>query len=714
MKSKLLRIICLAVISAVIAVVPGSSQDVAKLKFPDLNEVNIPDVEKVTLDNGLRLYLLKDKSLPIFRVSTRINCGGYLEPADKIGLTSICGTVLRTGGTSKWTGDEIDELLEGVGGSVETSIGLTSASASVNVLSEYTEMGLEVLSQILRHPVFDEDKIDLAMVQQRSSISRRNDDPQQITFREYRKLIYGPESVYARHTEYETLNAIEKSDLVEFHGKYYKPQNVQMAIWGDFDRNQLMSLINTYFGDWKREGDPVPPLPEVDYKFESGVYYVNKPEVNQTNIVIGHIGGRTTDEDYAARIVMNNVLGGGFGSRMFRNVRSKEGLAYATFGVYTSNIRYPGVFYNYASTKSETTVKAIKEVIKQIKSMHTDLPDEEEMKAGKDGYLNSFVFNFDTKSEVVNRLMHYDFNGLPDDYLFQEKDKIEKVTPEDVMAASIKNLRTDALRILVVGKGEDFEMPLDQAGFGDVITIDVTIPSGEEKKELVIDDETLARGAELFASAVKASGGVEAYKNVNSVSVKGTFTISAPQGDFPIPIESVEILPDKHRSTMTVMGRTMYEIRNGINGWKSDQAGQLVAQTEEDIMKNDKEILRNTIILFKQAANPSFKTVHAGSGTEGGQSVEYVAILGEDGETLCTFGIDAQNGKVISKSYWGESAMGEGTIVELFSEYSTVQGIQFPMAVVTNLNGQKVTSLALSECDINAEIPASTFEKPVE
>ena len=169
----------------------GLAQDVDKLKYPELNKLEVPQVEKITLDNGLRIYLLPDKSLPVFESSARINCGGYLEPLDKIGLASICGAVLRTGGTSKWTGDEIDEALEAIGGSVETFISATSGGANVNVLSDYTDLGLEVLAEVLRRPVFDQDKIDLAKVQERSGISRRNDDPMQIALREYRKVIYG-------------------------------------------------------------------------------------------------------------------------------------------------------------------------------------------------------------------------------------------------------------------------------------------------------------------------------------------------------------------------------------------------------------------------------------------------------------------------------------------------------------------------------------------
>ncbi|MDF1544740.1 MAG: pitrilysin family protein [bacterium] len=701
------------ILAAMILTVTVSAQDVSKLKYPDLNKLEIPEVEKITLDNGIRLYLLEDKSLPVFRVSSRINCGDHLEPLDKVGLASICGTVMRTGGTSKWTGDEIDEMLEAIGGSVETSISTLSANARVNVLSDQAELGLEVLSQILRTPVFDEDKIELAKVQERSVISRRNDDPQGIAFREYVKLIYGSESPYARHPEYATINAVERQDLIDFHGSYFKPQNVQMAIWGDFDREELLKLMNTYFGDWKMEGDPVPAPPTVDYKFESGVYYINKPDVNQSNIVLGHVGGLTTDPDYAERIVMNNILGGGFGSRLFNQVRSKEGLAYAVFGVYTSNISYPGVFYNFVSTKSETSVKAIREIIKQIKSMQVDIPTEDEMRIGKDGYLNSFVFNFDTKAEVVNRLMNYDFYGLPDDFLSQEKERVEQVTPEGVLEASKKNLRPDALKILVVGKGEDFEMPLDQAGLGAVTSIDIAIPSGEEKKELAVTEENLAKGAEILGNGITAAGGLDNFKKISSISMKGTLTLTMPQGEIPLQIEEQKVLPDKTRTVINAFGQTMYDISDGTTGWKTNQmTGEVVAKTEEELVEASKEERRNLIKLFQNSDSPDFKAVFAGVGTEGGISVNQVAIIDEAGETICTISFNAQTSELISMSYWGETPMGEGSLVQVYGNFTETAGVKIPLSLTTNMDGKKVMNLSISQYDINAEIPATAFEKP--
>lgn len=696
-----------------LAALSVNAQDVDKLKFPKLNKLEVPEVERVTLDNGIRLYLLEDKSLPLFDVSVRVNCGSHLEPEDKIGLASICGAVMRTGGTAKWTGDEIDELLEGVGASVETSIGTLSGRARVNVLTEYTDLGLEVLSEVLRRPAFDEDKIELAKVQERSSIARRNDDPQQICFREYRKTIYGANSPYARHSEYATINAITQDDLIAFHKAYLHPQNIQMAIWGDFDKETLLSKIDEYFGAWKTAGGTVPKPPEVDYNFETKVYYIEKTDVNQSNIVMGHIGGFVTDEDYADRIVMNNILGGSFGSRLFNSVRSREGLAYAVFGVYTANIAYPGVFYSFASTKSETTVKTIQEMIKEIERMQTDPPNEDEMRMGKDGYLNSFVFKFDTKSEVVTRLMTYDFYGLPEDFVFQEKENVEKVAPDDVTAAAKKNLHPDALQILVVGKGEDFNVPLEHLGLGKVDTIDITIPSGEEEKALAVTPENLNKGRGILQKAVEVHGGLENFKKINSVSRKGTILFSMGGQEIPISVESIEVFPDKSKSVMSIMGQKVVQIRNGNTGWKTDQMTmQLTAMTKEDIADAEKDWTRSTIHIFQALDDPYYQAVYDGTGKINGTPVEFVALVDKNGEPICRLAFNTQTFELVGKSYYEETPLGAGTVEELVSNFADIEGVKLPMATVRNLNEQKLSQSDIAEFIVNGEIPPDAFEKP--
>jgi len=475
MKTQLISISILF-LAAAVAVSASEPVDVSRLQYPKLNTLEVPEVTRATLDNGLRLYLVEDHELPIFRMSVDIHCGAYLEPAEKVGLVSLMGEVLRTGGTSRWTGDELDELLEGIGGSVETYGGTTTCGAAIRVLSEHTDLGLEVLAEILRRPLFSDDKIELARVGERSAIARRNDEPRRIGNREFAKLIYGAESPYARHPEYITIEAITREDLVGFHQTYVRPENVQMAVWGDFTETVALEKIKQFFGDWERGTVPVPPPPQVEYTYEQKVYFVEKPDVNQSQVLIGHIGGLMTDPDYADRIVMNTIMGGGFGSRMVDAVRSREGLAYTTRSVYGSDLDYPGTFYNYAATKSQSTGKATQEMIKVIKSMQTEPPTEVELTQGKDSYLNSYVFQFDTRAEVVNRIMEYDYYDMPDDFLQQVKSRVENVTADDVVAAAQKYLHPDALKLLVVGKSEDLDIPLDSLGLGPMEAIDVTIP----------------------------------------------------------------------------------------------------------------------------------------------------------------------------------------------------------------------------------------------
>ncbi|MHC5074433.1 MAG: M16 family metallopeptidase, partial [Planctomycetota bacterium] len=183
----------------------GSNEKIehySQIKFPPLGDIVVPEVQRVTLPNGMLLFLLEDHELPLIRMAARIRTGSIYEPEDKIGLASITGTVMRTGGTTSKTGDEIDELLEQIAASVETGIGLSTGSASMSVLKEDFDTCLSILADVLMNPAFRQDKIELAKIRHRSNIARRNDTPGAIVSREYYKLIYGPKSAYARHTEY--------------------------------------------------------------------------------------------------------------------------------------------------------------------------------------------------------------------------------------------------------------------------------------------------------------------------------------------------------------------------------------------------------------------------------------------------------------------------------------------------------------------------------
>ena len=483
------------------------------LVYPPLRELVVPPVERVDLPNGLALYLLEDRSLPKIEGLMLVRTGSRLEPKEKVGLASILGQVLRTGGSASRSGEEVDRQLENAGASVETQIGVSAGSASVFALREDLPLVLEILAELVRNPALPEDKIELAKVQERTGIARRNDDVGEIAGREFAKLLYGAESPYARVPEYSTIEAITREDLAAFHRDYFQPNRILLGLWGDFDSTEVRTLVERYFGSWAKGEAPPDPIPPVDAKRGRAIAFVEKDDVNQTQIRIGHLGGRIDDPDYFALSVMTEILGGGFSSRLFQTIRTQRGLAYRASARWGAAYDYPGSFVAASSTKSESTVETIRGIVEEIERISREPVTEEELRLAKDGILNSFVFNFDGKGEIVGRLMTYDYYGYPRDFLSTYQKSVERVTVEDVRRAAAKHVHPEGLIVLAVGRDDDFDAPLST--LGEVRAIDVTIPPPPGAEAAPPGAGNAALGGELLHLIVGplAADGFEASDN---------------------------------------------------------------------------------------------------------------------------------------------------------------------------------------------------------
>lgn len=686
-----------------------AGKSIDKIKYPPLHDLVLPQIEKIEMSNGMTLYLLEDHELPVVNASVRLAAGGYLEPVDKIGLAEMVGTVMRTGGTEKMTGDEIDELLESIGATVETYVDNASGGAYMNILSDKVDTGLEVLAAILRTPRFDQEKIDIAKSSERTNIASRNDEPFTVCIREFKKLLYGADSPFARHTEYATIASISRDDMFSFHKQNITPENVMMAVWGDFNKAEMVEKINKYFGDWAKGSGKTPPLPEVKYDFSSSVNYIEKKDLTQSSILLGHIGGLTADPDYFALTIANMVLGGdGNGGRMFNEVRSRKGLAYSTTGQFTSNISYPGIFYNYVITKLESTGEAIKAVRHEIERMQTEPPTAEELKIAKDTYLNSFVFQFDSKNEIINRMMTYDYYGFPQDFLQTAKTKIEQLTANDILDVAKRRFKPDQMHLVVVGNQANFDEPL--SNFGEVNEIDITIPSGEVEEEIAINEETLARGKELLTKALTKCGGIDNFKRIKSFSSKSTFTLVLPQGEIALETSSIAVLPDKSKDIMTTPMGEIISCRNGETGWVQ-QAGQIMDQPADQIADAKEEEFRNSIMMFQNSAD--LQVVFVKSSEFKGTPVEIVKVISPDGQKSFKLALDAKSFMPLAQMYFGETMMGPANLINTVSDYKEVNGVKIPHNIfIETDDGTKIGEVAIKSFKINPAIDESEFNKP--
>ncbi|TVR07686.1 MAG: insulinase family protein [Phormidium sp. GEM2.Bin31] len=459
--------------------VAATPRHYSELEFPPLPEIQLPEYEQFQLDNGLKVYLIEDHTLPLVSGVGLIKTGSRVEPADKVGLASLTGALMRAGGTVNYPPERLNRELEQKAASVEASIGTSNGTLRFDALSSDLDSVFSLFVEVLREPAFDPQQLALLKNQARGNIARRNDEPGSIANREFQKLIYGEQSPYARTMEYETLDAIEREDLQEFYQDSVQPDRLILGLVGDFDSGQMKRRIEETLGDWQATASSLADpstLSEISQAETGGVFMVDRPELTQSYVELGHLGGVRNDPDYPVLGVMNNVLSG-FGGRLFNEVRSRQGLAYSVYGFWGAQYDYPGVFRAGGQTRSEATVPFIQAVRQELDRLRREPITPEELQFAQDSTLNSFVFNFASRAQTLSRLLTYDYYDYPTDFLFRYQDAVIETTVEDVLRVAQTYLNPEQLVTLVVGNRDAIDPPLDAIAPQEQVTfIDVTIP----------------------------------------------------------------------------------------------------------------------------------------------------------------------------------------------------------------------------------------------
>jgi zinc protease len=439
---------------------------------PPLPQFKPQEPTRIQLPNGMVIFLQEDHELPIIDGTARIRGGSRETPASKAGMMSIYSETWRTGGTTTKTGDQLDDFLEARAAKVETGGGVDSTSISLSALKGDFDSVVDAFIDVLRNPAFREDKVELAKQQIATSISRRNDEIDSISGRESTKLGYGADNPYARIPEYWTVASVTRQDLIDWHKKTVQPNNIILGLVGDFDSKAVEAKLRNAFESWPK-GPALEPA-KIEFKDpRPGIYFVEKEDVNQSAIDLVALGTRRDNPDYYAIRVMNELFGGGFSSRLFTDIRSKQGLAYSVGGGIGTGFDHPGLFRLAMGTKSGTTAKAIDSLRNEISELIKNPGTPEEVQKAKDNILNSFIFEFDSREKILGERMAYEFYGYPADYLERFRAGIEKVTPADVARVVKKYVDGRQFAVLVVGKSADFDRALTT--FGEVHPIDITI-----------------------------------------------------------------------------------------------------------------------------------------------------------------------------------------------------------------------------------------------
>ncbi len=693
---------------AAVLLMPGSSQAKKpweKIKIPQLHQIRMPDYQRVELDNGMVLYLAEDHELPLVDLSATIDVGSIYEPADKTGLASMTGTVMRSGGTATHSGDEIDEMVESRGMSVETWIGKTDGGARISALKDDMQLGLDLLADILRNPVFPEDKIKLAKEQQKAAISRRNDDPMSIARREAMVAVFGKDHPLARYPEYGTIAAVTRQDMIDFHDTWFHPDRMYLVVTGDFQTQDMIDRIRSAFSGWTKATVPLPEDPEIP-DLPRTVNIVDKDDLTQTTVIMGHKGIRADSPYYAGVMVGNRILGGGFSTRLFNEIRSRQGLAYSVGSSAGTGYRYPGLFMAFTMTKSETSQKATEAVLKEIKRMITEPVTSDELEQAKDGILNSMVFKFDTKDKILNRMVMFERYGYPTDFLQKYQEQVRNMTADEVLKACQAVWKPDQMTILAVGDYKDWDG--DFSEFGPVNMVDITIP----EPALEIPDatpESLARGKELMEAAREAAGGTSLFTGLKSYFNKSQLAATIQGMDMTFTIEKTVVFPDKAYTLQKTPFGTMTSVLAGDEGWATGPMGNKDLEGK-DLQAARDELMNDTVGVFKHLDRFQCQALEPAKVDGVLCNPVYVTGVGDDYQI---FFLNADDNRLVMIQSPGQSPMTGSPVTQKVhvDEYMQTGGYTMPKVMRLTYDDELFGTITVQEFQANPKVDMSLFKR---
>jgi len=455
---------------------PGSEL-VRRMSFPPL-QVTVPrvgrEVERRLLDNGIILYLAEDRSLPVLDAYAVFRAGTLYEPTSRPGLAQLTASQLRNGGTQRLAFDALNEELEVFGASIEASVSGEAISLSLSALAQETDRVLQIFAEVIRLPAFHPEPLQTAKGRITEDLRRLADSPPRLLAREFNRTMYTEAYPLGRPLTPAQVEAIRREDLEAHHRRFFHPNNMMLAVAGDFRREEMAAKIEALFGTWPTATLDLPALPEVRTRFERGVYILPRA-LAQASLALGHFGIKRTNPDRYAIEIMDLILGGsGFSSRIMERVRTEEGLAYSVGTSFPTTSRDISLFRATVQTKNENVPRAVSAILEEMTRIQKEPVTPEELEQAKEAISTSFVFRFTSRYGTVVQLLTLEFDGYPPDYYETLLDRYRAVTAADIQRVARQYLHPDASTIVVVGDATKFESAM--TAFGPVRRLSVDPP----------------------------------------------------------------------------------------------------------------------------------------------------------------------------------------------------------------------------------------------
>jgi zinc protease len=331
-------------------------------------------------------------------------------------------------------------------------------------LAKDAKLCLDLLADILLRPSFPESEMEEVRDQMLASVASRYDNPHALASAHFDNQLFGEKSPDGWVLAPEDVKRITRAHLETFWKTFYRPNKAILAVAGDVDSAQIRPAIEKAFGGWARGSVPARPSWTIPPLAGTRILLVDRPDLTQSTIIIGHEGIKHTDPHWYAVTLANYVLGGSdFSSRLMSEVRAKRGLTYGISSSFGASL-YQGAFRVMASTKNETVWEALLAAVNEIRRMKTDGPMAPELDKAKGFYAGSYPFRLQTAAGVAGALVAAELHGLGASYVRELPLRLAAVDVAAAQAAARDFLKPDTLLVVIVGNGDAIEPQIKNTG----------------------------------------------------------------------------------------------------------------------------------------------------------------------------------------------------------------------------------------------------------
>jgi zinc protease len=431
------------------------------------SQLALPVAARFTLGNGLTVLVLPAHELPIVSAQLVVLAGSAQNPLDRSGLASFASGMLDRG-TRKRSALEISGGLDAIGATLETDSGTDSSTVSIETLKKNFEPALEIFADVALSANFPGEEIERVRSERLAAIEQEQDSLQALARRTVASALYGTNSPYGflGIGETESNKKTTREDLAGFWQREYVPENSALVLAGDISEAEAEALAEKYFGAWTG-ARPSGPAASAERRITRSVYIVDKPESGQTQVRVAALGVPRSTPDYARLEVMNEVLGGGFASRLNMNLREEHGYTYGVSSGFAYR-RETGTFSAGGGIRTDVTAPAVREIFREIERIRHSEPTAAELALARNSLALSPPALFQTNARSAGAIADLFVDQLPLDYYRTLPAEINRVSSEDVLRVAQKYLDPDQMVVIAAGDRSKIEAGLKALGAGPV------------------------------------------------------------------------------------------------------------------------------------------------------------------------------------------------------------------------------------------------------